>query len=106
MLEIKIVTKSRWITRYAAVGHSNNTCGSVTCLARTFIRLASNLIGVQVPVDAPQEGSLFFEVFTPEKPLPESIAGLTRYSEFVLQAIADLSEEFKDEVILTVTAET
>lgn len=108
MLEIKIETKDQRISSYAAVGHSKNTCGAITCLARTFVRLACKLPGVQVLTDAPQKGSLFFEVRVSAEPsvTQEYIIALERYSEFVSQAIADLSDEFKDEIVLTIVAGT
>lgn len=105
MLDVKIQMKARKIARYSAVGHSNNTCGSVTCLARTFIRLVRALPGVKILVDVPQEGSLFIDVHPSAELSPARAAALEGYSEFVLRAITDLSMEFKDEVTFTVTVD-
>lgn len=105
MLEIRIKTKLNKIVEYSAVGHSNNTCGSVTCVSRTFIQLARDISGVEVPFDIPKEGHTSFEVIIPVT-LPQHLAAyLDGLSQFVLKAVTDLAAEFPDEVNLMVKAE-
>jgi len=97
MLEIRIETLRNHIKTYSAVGHSDHTCGSVTCVSRTFVLLARELTGVTVNYDAPREGEFSFEVFADNLP-PHLDAYLDGLTQFLIKAIKDLELEFPDEV--------
>jgi uncharacterized protein YsxB (DUF464 family) len=97
MLEIRIETSGNHIKSYSAMGHSNNTCGVVSSVSRTFVMLAKDIPGVTVKCDAPREGELSFEVFKSDLSLQISVY-LAGFSQFLLKAIYDLGTEFPDEV--------